>query len=762
MKKQKERNKEIILFSDEMRNILGVDYSANVQFPLLTTLDGLEFIILFLDQLFVGVVVMLGILGVILIFALLLASVEEKTYEYGMLRALGLQKHSLMQIIITQALYFAVPGVILGMMGSFFANIIVEYIIRDVVVNADYKIRVMLDTFAIIIPIAIGLAIPVIANVVPIRNALSKTLRDSLDIAHQSFNETTVKMIRLEKLGIEPWQTGISVSLVVAGFVVYYLIPYSFIFQRLPMFFAILNCILLAMLFGLCMISVVFQPALEGIILNLIVWGPDRKMKTLIAKNLAGHRKRSRKTFMMFTLAIAFVIFAGVAFSLQVSSIRSNIESFIGADALLKSSTSSYPLPEKELNSYLDSMIAKGEVDNYCYQSFSVGRQDFITRSRLGSLSYFRTKNVEVYAVSQNYLEVAYSKYFLYSAIDPEFTYKQVNGKPDVINSLYVNAGQAVVDGERSGFVPKRSVTGARIDMFDNATSSFDPSVRYKDYVDVIVSTALKPAVSIERSSPLQLKLFAKNPTTKKTTSISFVAKARAMVYKFPGYLYSSYEPTAFLTAVLISTDSYLKLINASVIAAGIDQKELQIPKEKLMVKFKTSNQTKVLDIMNELKSLTTADFVTIASAGDLLAGTKRTTTALLAFFNVVAAIAVTLCFFILTLSFTANVRDNSWEFGVLRAVGMSVSQLIRAYIYEALCLVISAFICGTTTGMTIALTLTAQFNIFLETPFEFAFPYWLVGSLAAMALVVAVLGSYIPARVLRKKDIALVLKGVD
>ena len=146
----------------------------------------------------------------------------------------------------------------------------------------------------------------------------------------------------------------------------------------------------------------------------------------------------------------------------------------------------------------------------------------------------------------------------------------------------------------------------------------------------------------------------------------------------------------------------------------------------------------------------------------DLLKSTAKTSTALLGFFNIVAAIAVVLCFFILTISFTANVRDNSWEFGVLRAIGFSVSQLIRAYIYEALCLVVAAFLCGTIIGVVIALTLVAQFNVFLEMPFQFAFPYLLFASLAVMALVVAVVGSYIPARVLRNKAIAFVLRGLE
>lgn len=69
------------------------------------------------------------------------------------------------------------------------------------------------------------------------------------------------------------------------------------------------------------------------------------------------------------------------------------------------------------------------------------------------------------------------------------------------------------------------------------------------------------------------------------------------------------------------------------------------------------------------------------------VASTGTATAVLMGFFNIVAAIAVVLCFFILMLSFTANVRENSWEFGVLRAIGLSVNALIRAYIYEAMVL---------------------------------------------------------------------------
>jgi len=46
-------------------------------------------------------------------------------------------------------------------------------------------------------------------------------------------------------------------------------------------------------------------------------------------------------------------------------------------------------------------------------------------------------------------------------------------------------------------------------------------------------------------------------------------------------------------------------------------------------------------------------------------------------FFTVVGVLAMVLCFFILWLSFTANIHENAWEFGVLRAVGLNVSNCL-------------------------------------------------------------------------------------
>ena len=69
-------------------------------------------------------------------------------------------------------------------------------------------------------------------------------------------------------------------------------------------------------------------------------------------------------------------------------------------------------------------------------------------------------------------------------------------------------------------------------------------------------------------------------------------------------------------------------------------------------------------------------------------------------FFNAVAALCLILAFFASWMSFGANIKENSREFGVLRALGLNYWQVVRVYIYEAMAVVLSSFTLGTIVGM--------------------------------------------------------------
>ena len=58
----------------------------------------------------VTIIIFLAILSTMLIYSLMLQDVNSKTYEYGMLRALGFKKLYLVSVISIKSLSFSVPG----------------------------------------------------------------------------------------------------------------------------------------------------------------------------------------------------------------------------------------------------------------------------------------------------------------------------------------------------------------------------------------------------------------------------------------------------------------------------------------------------------------------------------------------------------------------------------------------------------------------------------------------------------------------------
>jgi len=195
----------------------------------------------------------------------MLSDVDNKTYEFGMLRALGFKQNSLVTLISMQSIFFSVPGLCGGLLVAYFLNIVVRYIIFSFSANST---NYQLSTTAVIIGICMGLFIPFFSNIIPIQRALGKNLRDSLDLFHRSVNELTVRIQRLQHLGLSLPQLVSAIMLIVMGILTYYLAPSAFLFQDYTLFFLIMNIILILMILGLAFISILLQPYLEVLYAN--------------------------------------------------------------------------------------------------------------------------------------------------------------------------------------------------------------------------------------------------------------------------------------------------------------------------------------------------------------------------------------------------------------------------------------------------------------------------------------------------------------
>jgi ABC-type antimicrobial peptide transport system permease subunit len=97
------------------------------------------------------------------------------------------------------------------------------------------------------------------------------------------------------------------------------------------------------------------------------------------------------------------------------------------------------------------------------------------------------------------------------------------------------------------------------------------------------------------------------------------------------------------------------------------------LPKDVLLIKFnRTTTKEERMDFSNRLRNYFTNDQIYLFDSITMIETSKDFFDYLQLFNIVVAAIALTLSFFLLLVSFISNVRNNSWEIGILRAIGLT------------------------------------------------------------------------------------------
>jgi ABC-type antimicrobial peptide transport system permease subunit len=122
--------------------------------------------ILMLGLIFDIIILLFIILSVLLIYSLLMIQVESKSFEFGVMRMVGLSKFGIINMILLQSFMFVIPSVFVGFILSF-PSLAVLY---DKLFDADMGVdrTPVPSSFAIVQAIIVGLVIPLLSSIVPI------------------------------------------------------------------------------------------------------------------------------------------------------------------------------------------------------------------------------------------------------------------------------------------------------------------------------------------------------------------------------------------------------------------------------------------------------------------------------------------------------------------------------------------------------------------------------------------------------------------
>ena len=146
---------------------------------LLQLLEPYSYAVMFIGLIFDVLEIIFIVVSILLIYSLLMISVETKMFEIGVMRLVGLTKLGFTGMILTQAAMFVLPAVIIG----FTVSIPLIYFLYSVLFKSSlgYMPSVLPTLGATLRAVFVGLLIPLLSSIVPIRRVLSADLTDALN-----------------------------------------------------------------------------------------------------------------------------------------------------------------------------------------------------------------------------------------------------------------------------------------------------------------------------------------------------------------------------------------------------------------------------------------------------------------------------------------------------------------------------------------------------------------------------------------------------
>jgi ABC-type lipoprotein release transport system permease subunit len=107
---------------------ISLEANLTNETPIISYMEAQQVIEFMLNNVLSTVIFFICFLSFILIFSLMQTDVEERRYEFGVLRTLGLRNNSLITLITVQTLFFSIPGIILAIPLTAILKIICDHI----------------------------------------------------------------------------------------------------------------------------------------------------------------------------------------------------------------------------------------------------------------------------------------------------------------------------------------------------------------------------------------------------------------------------------------------------------------------------------------------------------------------------------------------------------------------------------------------------------------------------------------------------------
>ena len=684
-------------FASQVSKDIGI-FPYEMNLPVFNSLYPMRFGALFLGVSLKVIIAVLFLLSVIVIYNLLQVTVETKTFEFGVIRMLGLSKIGVAELILIQALFFVLPGVIFGIVTAIpLLEVISSYL--------EKKLHAHIPAYptpdAMFWSIIIGLLIPIVSSYYPMKDALGKNLNLSLDQLRSKTNAIQIT-IEMDSKAF-PWaRVTFAVLAVTFGVSLYIFLPLSMLTFNLGFLLSMFFMIILGGFLGLALLSLNFQYVVERFVTQLFFFWTSSSFRTIILKNLVAHKIRNRQTALMYSLSLGFIIFITTSLNQEINNVAYQIQAWRGSLLTVWNSQGiNQQMIEDHVNEHMSDLI-----ESYAWMtddlSGFLGRNGYrdVTVSHRGKLYEV---DARIIGVSPSIFDATLSQFIKTEKVDEE-------SELPLGEQLYTARGsQSLILGEY---------------FRENLGLTLDPE-----------STILLEMTRGKETRREELRVLA---------TMDFA----------PGFRFSKI-PLVRNQDILVSLPTYARLAGDSI--KSFDD----IPLKKIFFKIKDDDPQKLEKAYESLVSLRSKKYTKfwVWDFNDVKSSLESSQSAITIIFVSVETIVMVLSLFSLITSMSTNILEQSKEIAVLRAVGVTKKTLNRLYVAEGFVLVFSSSLFGAMIGATIGWTLSAQRVLFTQLPASFLFPWKDLLVILVVAAISAALSAYYPAKNITEMQIGKIIR---
>ncbi len=674
-----------------------IGFNYSISIPIATALDNADSTGMRIFLNFIGISTM--ILTGILIFSLSTISIQEKTKEFAIIRSIGYKESKLYQLPLLQSFLISSVGSILGLLlGNFLSSVLLMALTQGI------ELTIYIAPTTYLYSLIMGIFLGVGASLIPAKNASRKNLIVSLLGYQSSVEETHISRGRGPSFAL----IIIGIALSFAGGLIFLAFPLLSVIEDQSIATIFYLSLLITFLLGLVALAVGgIAPVLENILVRLLTL-PFKRISLIVRMMIQRNRRRNNLTSLIFAVSLALILYLTISQAIQTHTQITMIEHIFGADLVVQ------PIPT-ENNPYMNQTIIDylnnhSNVESLSYSTPGSFTGIIGTQVRIGDAAFIKSYVPLIYGISQDFPSSLFEgAQFMNS---------------DAFHSIIQN---------NSVIVSESIARALDLKIGDHLRAAIEPA----GYLSGLLYTITKENYG-------------------KHMNLTVIG----IVSRMPGFIavheQETYAPSS---AIFVGNTTWNRMAHKGTVSENESQLIMTDHYNQIFLNAKNDSSAALQDIQSDL-FLDHGSLAYAIRASEWVELLERQLTQTNSFLTVILSFTTIIAFFAVFASTQTSVLESQTELGVIKAIGLPDNALARIFALENLVITIVSTILGALVGYVLAYLQNFQTYIFLEMPLPVIMPSNIIFIVLGVCYVLAVLGAYIPTRLLSRAAPSKLLRG--